>query len=158
MSFRFRFRFKYDIGHNCNWYSVPSNEKTLEDAQEYIKCLARCNYYSIDDVEIVTEKQFKKLNTPKVSKKVSAIFKKVLTKDLGHKQITPNFVRRYGLDKNEDLPYYIYSCDIECGFYTKEQVLGILKQKQFYGLPDIYDVTNYKSIKKLELDIVIAED
>jgi hypothetical protein len=154
----FRFRFKDDIKHINDWFIIPANEKTLEDAKEYIKCLARCKYYSIDDIEILTEKEFKKLNTPKVSKKVLAVYKKVLKKDLFENQLTPNLIARYGLDKNEDLQYYIYSCDVACGFYTREQVLDILKQKQFYGLPDIYDVSDYKHIKKLELDIVIAED
>ena len=154
----FRFRFKDDIGHNNNWFLVPAHEKTLEDAREYVRCLARCKCYSIDNIEIVTEKQFKKLTKIKVSKKVLAIFKKVLIKDLYDKTLTPSLIQRYGFYKNEDLPYYIYSCDIECGFYTKEQVLDILKQKQFYGLPDIYDVSDCKHIKKLQLDIVIAED
>jgi hypothetical protein len=150
----FRFRFKKNIN---DWFTIPACEKTLEDAREYVKCLARCKYYSIDDIEIVTEKQFKKLSTPNLSKKCSTIHKKILANDIGTTPLTEFMVNRYGLDENEDLPYYILSADVSCGFYTKEQVLDILKKKEFYCLPDIYNVSNYKKIKKLVLNVVVVE-
>jgi hypothetical protein len=86
-----------------------------------------------------------------------AIYKKILITEIGTILLTPLLINRYGLDKNEDLPYYILSADVSCGFYTKEQVLDILKKKEFYCLPDIYNVSDYKNIKKLVLDVVVVE-
>jgi hypothetical protein len=124
----FRFRFKDDIG---SWFTIPNNEKTLEDAKEYVKCLARYKYYSIDDIEIVTEKQFKKLSTPKLSKKCLAIYNKILITEIGTSLLTPLLIKRYGLDKNEDLPYYILSADVDCGFYTKGTSFRYIEEEGF---------------------------